>query len=50
MPCICNLFVGYAESALLIESAMKRYTEWQVQAGFHEEERAQLVSARRTNE
>ena len=28
----CDLFVGYAESAYLIESAMKRYTGWQVLA------------------
>ena len=32
MPWRCDLFVGYAESAYLIESAMKRYTEWQVLA------------------
>ena len=32
MPWRCYLFVGYAELALLIESAMKTYTEWQVLA------------------
>ena len=28
----CDFFAGYAESAYLIKSAMKRYAEWQVLA------------------
>ena len=59
MPWRCDFFAGYAKSAQLVKSALKRYTQMAGTSGDekeraqhieNEEERAQLVWASRTNE